>query len=168
VTAPLDRLGRPLGSLRISVTDRCNLRCAYCMPEAEYRWLPRDELLSDDEIVRLARVFVGLGARRLRLTGGEPLLRAGLERLVARLAAIDGVADLALTTNGVGLAERAAGLRAAGLGRVTVSLDTLKPERFRAIAGRPALASVLRGLEAARDAGFQGLKLNTVVFLGDN
>jgi GTP 3',8-cyclase len=164
----VDRLGRPLGSLRVSVTDRCNLRCTYCMPEKEYVWLPRASLLSFEEIVTLARVFAGLGVEKLRLTGGEPLQRAELPALVRMLAGVEGIRELALTTNGVLLADRAADLRAAGLTRLTVSLDTLKPDRFRALAGRDALAPVLAGIEAARRAGFVGLKLDTVVLRGDN
>jgi cyclic pyranopterin phosphate synthase len=164
----VDRLGRPLGSVRISVTDRCNLRCTYCMPEKEYVWLPRASLLSFEEIVTLARVFAGLGVAKLRLTGGEPLQRTELPALVRMLAGVDGISELALTTNGVLLADRAAELHAAGLGRLTVSLDTLKPERFRALAGRDALAQVLAGIEAAGRAGFVGIKIDTVVLRGDN
>lgn len=163
-----DRLGRPLGALRISVTDRCNLRCRYCMPAASYRWLPTESLLSFDEIERVARAFVELGVRKLRLTGGEPLLRQGLPDLVGKLAAIPGLDDLALTTNGTRLAPLAADLRAAGLQRLTVSLDTLEPEAMRALTkhGRPA--DVFAGLDAAAAAGFSGTKLNTVVMRGVN
>lgn len=163
-----DRLERPLGALRISVTDRCNLRCRYCMPAASYRWLPTESLLSFDEIERVARAFVELGVRKLRLTGGEPLLRAGLPELVSRLAAIPGIDDLALTTNGTRLAPLAADLRRAGLHRLTVSLDTLEPEAMRALTrhGRPA--DVYAGLDAAAAAGFPGTKLNTVVMRGVN
>ncbi len=164
----LDRHGRPLGSLRISVTDRCNLRCAYCMPEAEYVWLPKDSVLSFEEIVRLAEVFVGLGVHKIRLTGGEPLLRAELPTLVGMLAAIPGVEDLALTTNGILLADRAAALRAAGLHRVTVSLDTLDRARFRALTQRDELPRVLAGLDAAHAHLPHGLKIDTVVLRGTN
>ncbi len=164
----VDRLGRPLGSLRISVTDRCNLRCTYCMPEKEYVWLPRASLLSFEEIVALARVFAGLGVEKVRLTGGEPLQRAELPVLVEMLAGVAGIRELALTTNGVLLADRAADLHAAGLGRLTVSLDTLKADRFRALAGRDALPQVLAGIEAARSVGFVGIKIDTVVLRGDN
>jgi len=164
----IDRLGRPLANLRISVTDRCNLRCSYCMPEEEYRWLPRADLLSFEELERLARVFLGLGVERLRLTGGEPLLRRDLAGLVRRLAALPGLRDLSLTTNGVLLAEQAAELKAAGLGRLTISLDTLQGERFRALTRRDELAQVLSGIEAARAAGFRGTKLNAVVMRGVN
>lgn len=164
----VDRLGRSLGSLRISVTDRCNLRCTYCMPEKEYVWLPRADLLSFEEIVALARVFVGLGVEKIRLTGGEPLQRSGLAGLVKMIAGVAGVRELAMTTNGVLLADRAAELHAAGLGRLTVSLDTLRPERFRALAGRDALGQVLAGIEAARSVGFEGMKIDTVVLRGEN
>ena len=164
----IDRFARPLRSIRVSVTDRCNLRCTYCMPEKEYVWLPRASLLSFEEIVQLARVFAGLGVEKIRLTGGEPLQRTELPALVRMLAGVPGIRELALTTNGVLLAASAADLHAAGLGRLTVSLDTLKPERFRALAGRDALAQVLAGIEAARSAGFVGIKIDTVVLRGDN
>jgi cyclic pyranopterin phosphate synthase len=168
VPSPRDFLGRPLRDLRISVTDRCNYRCLYCMPLAEYAWLERDEILRFEEIHRLARIFVALGVEKIRLTGGEPLLRRGLERLVGLLASIDGLEDLSLTTNGVGLAARAAGLKAAGLGRITISLDSLRPERFRAITQRGDLADVLAGIRAARAAGLDPVKLNAVVLRGVN
>src|SRR4029077_3288096 len=126
-----DRVGRPLRSLRVSVTDRCNLRCNYCMPQEEYVWLPRQELLTFEEIARLVEVFTSLGVEDVRLTGGEPLLRRDLSKLVRLLAANPRVRDLAMTTNGVLFAEQAEELRAAGLHRVTLSLDTLRPERFR-------------------------------------
>ena len=164
----LDRYGRPAGSLRLSVTDRCNLRCAYCMPEAEYAWLPRESLLTFEELARVAGVFASLGAHKVRLTGGEPLLRhdlAGLVRLLRRDARIT---DLALTTNGVLLGRQAGALRAAGLDRVTVSLDTLHPERFRTLTRSGAHADVLGGIEAARATGFPSLKLNTVAMRGVN
>ena len=163
-----DRLGRRLGTLRISVTDRCNLRCEYCMPEREYVWLPKPQILSFEELTRLSRVFVGLGVDKIRLTGGEPLLRAELPELVRRLKGIAGLRELALTTNGILLAEQASALRAAGLDRVTVSLDTLDSGRFLAIARRPSLEAVLEGLRAAREAGFPGLKLDTVLMRGQN
>ncbi|HEU4699969.1 MAG TPA: GTP 3',8-cyclase MoaA [Gemmatimonadales bacterium] len=168
MTVPVDRLGRRLGALRLSVTDRCNLRCHYCMPEAEYAWLPRESILTFEELERVARVFVSLGVRKLRLTGGEPLLRRELPALVARLAAIAPGLDLALTTNGVLLADQAPALRAAGLGRLTVSLDTLRPERMLRDARSPRHADVLRGIAAARAAGFRGLKLNAVIVRGVN
>src|ERR687898_2798856 len=125
-----DQLGRPLRSLRISVTDRCNMRCGYCMPEQEYVWLPRESILSFEEIDRLAGIFAGLGVDKVRLTGGEPLLRHDLATLVALLSRRPELRDIALTTNGILLARYAAVLRTAGLGRVTVSLDTLRAERM--------------------------------------
>ena len=165
---PADQLGRPLGSLRISVTDRCNMRCRYCMPEEEYRWLPRASILSFEEVTRLTGVFAGLGAGKVRLTGGEPLLRHDLPGLVSRLAAVEGVRDLALTTNGILLAAQAAALRAAGLGRVTVSLDTLRPERMLEFARTDRHADVLAGISVAASAGFHAVKLNAVVIRGFN
>lgn len=165
---PRDRFGRELRSLRISVTDRCNLRCAYCMPEEDYTWLPRGDLLAFDELARVAGVFAGLGVRRVRLTGGEPLLRRDLPILVAKLAAVGGIEDLAMTTNGVLLAPHADALRAAGLRRVTVSLDTLDRGRFQAFTRRDDLERVLAGLRAAAAAGFESVKINTVVMRGAN
>lgn len=164
----LDRLGRPLGSLRISVTDRCNLRCRYCMPEAEYTWLPRASILSFEELDRLAGIFLELGVRKIRLTGGEPLLRHELSTLVRALATHERLDDLALTTNGILLARQAAELRAAGLQRVTVSLDTLRPERMTELTRSDRHAEVLRGIDAAVAAGFTSVKLNTVVIRGFN
>ena len=161
-----DALGRPLASLRVSVIDRCDLRCNYCMPEEEYTWLQRDDLLSFDEIERLTRAFAARGVRRLRLTGGEPLLRPDLPELVGRLAALDGIEDLALTTNATRLERWAEPLRRAGLQRVTASLDTLDPERFRRLTRRDSHAQVLRGIEAA--AALMPLKINTVVMRGFN
>jgi cyclic pyranopterin phosphate synthase len=166
--APRDALGRPLRNLRVSVTDRCNLRCQYCMPEEEYVWLPREDLLTFEEIRDLVSVFTTLGVDKVRLTGGEPLLRRDLPALVRLLAAVPGVRDLAITTNGVLLAEQAAALREAGLHRVTVSLDTLRPERFRALTRRDTHARVLEGIAAVRTAGFTGLKLDSVVMRGVN
>lgn len=163
-----DVFDRPLGALRISVTDRCNLRCRYCMPAAAYRWLPGDSLLSFDELARLARVFAACGVSKLRITGGEPLLRPRLDTLVAALAAIDGITDLALTTNGTRLAAAAPALHAAGLDRVTVSLDTLRPERMRALSRHDRASDVQAGIAAAMRAGFRALKLNTVVMRGSN
>ena len=163
-----DTLGRPLRNLRLSVTDRCNLRCQYCMPEEEYVWLPREDILSFEEIARLVDVFADLGVDKVRLTGGEPLLRKDLHRLVALLAANPRIHDLAMTTNGVLLAEHAPSLRAAGLHRVTVSLDTLRPERFKALTRRDTHARVLEGIEAVRRSGWPGLKIDTVVMRGVN
>lgn len=163
-----DTFHRPLGSLRISVTDRCNLRCRYCMPAAAYEWLPAESILSFDELTRLAAIFVRLGVGKLRLTGGEPLLRPGLDQLVMQLAALPGVRDLGLTTNGTRLAPMAAPLLAAGLGRITVSLDTLCPERMQALARHDRSDAVREGIDAAIAAGFTRLKLNTVVIRGAN
>ena len=163
MSAVFDKFKRPMGSLRISVTDRCNLRCAYCMPEKDYVWLKRDELLSFEEIARLASVFTKLGASKIRLTGGEPLLRRNLDSLVKQLTDDENLLDLALTTNGVFLHAQAAALRNAGLNRVTVSLDTLQPDRFRALTRRDNLQDVLEGIRAASDAGFEQIKFNTVV-----
>jgi cyclic pyranopterin phosphate synthase len=160
---PVDALGRPLRNLRISVTDRCNMRCGYCMPEEEYVWLPRASILTFEEIDRLAGIFAGLGVHKIRLTGGEPLLRHDLPALVRRLAGHDGIDDLALTTNGILLARNAGVLREAGLRRVTVSLDTLQPERMLAFARSPRHDDVLAGIAAASAAGFDAVKLNTVV-----
>jgi cyclic pyranopterin phosphate synthase len=164
----LDTLGRPLKSLRLSVTDRCNLRCLYCMPEEEYVWLPREELLTFEELNKLVDIFTGLGVTDVRLTGGEPLLRHQLDRLIVLLAANQNIRDLALTTNGLLLTDQAAGLKAAGLHRLTISLDTLKPDRFRAMTRRDDHARVLAGIEAARAAGFMRTKLDTVVMRGQN
>jgi len=159
----LDRFDRPLRSLRVSVTDRCNLRCQYCMPEPDYAWLPRQSILDFEEIAVLVDAFASLGVDRVRLTGGEPLLRRDLTELVAQLAARPAVRDLALTTNGVLLASQAHGLRAAGLHRITVSLDTLDRERFQQIARFDELPAVLRGIDVAAAAGFASLKIDTVV-----
>jgi cyclic pyranopterin phosphate synthase len=166
--APADQLGRPLRSLRVSVTDRCNLRCNYCMPQEEYVWLPRQELLTFEEITRLVEVFTYLGVTDVRLTGGEPLLRRDLPRLVQMLSANPRIHDLALTTNGILFAEQAEALRVAGLHRATLSLDTLRPERFLALTGRDTHAQVLEGIAAARRAGFPNLKIDKVVLRGVN
>lgn len=162
-----DALGRPLSNLRLSVTDRCNLRCAYCMPEEHYRWLPSEEILSFEELSSLVDRFMAVGVRRVRLTGGEPLMRRELPTLVSLLAKKP-LEDLALTTNGALLAEHAQALKDAGLQRLTVSLDTLRAERFARLTRRDRLSKVLEGLEAARHAGFTGLKLDTVVMRGVN
>jgi GTP 3',8-cyclase len=159
---------RPLRNLRISVTDRCNLRCGYCMPEEDYVWLPREQILDFEEISTLADVFMDLGVDKIRLTGGEPLLRRSLPELIRLLAAKPRLRDLALTTNGVLLGEQAPALRAAGLHRVTVSLDTLRPERFTALTRRPNHAQVLEGIAALAPAGFTETKLDTVVMRGVN
>jgi len=165
---PLDRHSRPLGSLRLSVTDRCNLRCGYCMPEEEYTWLPKADLLTFEELTRVARATAPLGVNKVRLTGGEPLLRRDLDQLVAGLAALPQLADIALTTNAVLLADQAEALFRAGLGRLTISLDTLRPERFERLTRRAELARTLAGIAAARAAGFRGTKLNTVIVRGEN
>ncbi len=167
-TVPLDRHGRALRNLRISVTDRCNLRCNYCMPEDDYIWLPREQILSFEELSRLVDAFLTLGVTKIRLTGGEPLLRRGLEEFVAELAAKPGLVDLALTTNGLKLADQAEGLRRAGLQRVTISLDTLRPERYREMTRRDEHGAVLEGIEAAAAAGLHPVKLNTVLMQGVN
>jgi GTP 3',8-cyclase len=163
-----DRLGRPLESLRLSVTDRCNLRCLYCMPEEDYVWLPRQELLSFEELVRLVDIFTELGVTRLRLTGGEPLLRHNVDRLVAMLVRNSRITDLALTSNGVLFADQAEALKRAGLGRVTISLDTLQRERFRQMTRRDEHQRVLSAFDAARRAGFTGTKLDAVIMRGEN
>ena len=170
---PRDTLGRPLHDLRISVTDRCNFRCVYCMPRAvfgpNHAFLPREELLRFEEITRLVRLFVGLGVRKVRLTGGEPLVRRDLASLVGELAAIEGVQDLTLTTNGVLLPQHATALKAAGLDRVTISLDADDDETFtRMNDARVPVSSVLRGLDAAEAAGLGPIKLNMVVKRGWN
>jgi cyclic pyranopterin phosphate synthase len=170
---PLDRLGRPLHDLRISVMDRCNFRCPYCMPrdrfDDAYKFLNSQERLSFQEITRLARLFAGLGVRKLRLTGGEPLLRANLADLVGDLTGIPGIDDIALTTNGVLLAQHAVDLYANGLKRVTVSLDTLDPEVFKRMSGGfGALEQVLRGIDAAIEAGLAPIKINAVIERGVN
>lgn len=163
-----DTLGRPLKSLRLSVTDRCNLRCKYCMPEEEYTWLPRETLLSFEEMSALTGFFTELGVDKVRLTGGEPLLRRNLPALIRLLRQNPRIKDLALTTNGVLLAEQAQAFYDAGLHRVTVSLDTLKPERFQALTRRDTFRQVLEGIEAVLRVGFKGLKLDTVAMRGYN
>jgi GTP 3',8-cyclase len=170
---PLDRLGRPLHDLRISVMDRCNFRCPYCMPKEQfhehYRFLKSQERLSFEEIARLARLFASLGVRKLRLTGGEPLLRTNLADLVGDLTDVPGIDDIALTTNGVLLGQHAVDLHANGLKRVTVSLDTLDREVFtRMSGGFGALDQVLAGIEAAIAAGLTPVKINAVIERGLN
>ena len=170
---PLDKLGRPLHDLRISVMDRCNFRCPYCMPKEKfhenYRFLKSQDRLSFDEIIRLSRLFAALGVRKLRLTGGEPLLRANLADLVGDLTMISGIEDIALTTNGVLLGQHAVDLHANGLRRVTVSLDTLDPEVFaRMSGGFAALDQVLHGIDAAIAAGLTPVKINAVIERGVN
>ncbi|HVS12618.1 MAG TPA: GTP 3',8-cyclase MoaA [Thermoanaerobaculia bacterium] len=165
-----DRLGRELRDLRISVIDRCNYRCSFCMPAGrEYRFLPRHELLSFEEITRLVRIFTGLGARKIRLTGGEPLVRTEIERLVEMLAGVPGIDDLALTTNGHLLGDRARPLVEAGLRRVTVSVESLDDRVYGEITGTgQSVVPVLEGIEAAALAGLGPIKINTVVQRGVN
>ena len=162
-----DGYGRVHDDLRISVTDRCNLRCAYCMPE-EPEWFPRETILSYEEILRLTRILLARGVRKIRLTGGEPLVRRNLPALVRLLANEPGVTDLSLTTNGLLLPALAGKLVAAGLQRVNVSLDTLDPRLFKRVTRRDALERVLRGIESASDAGLRPVKINTVLLRGLN
>jgi cyclic pyranopterin phosphate synthase len=162
-----DSLERPLRNLRLSVTDRCNLRCSYCMPEPDYVWLPREDILHFEEIETLVDVFTGLGVDKVRLTGGEPLLRRNVPDLVRRLATRPAIRDLAMTTNGVLLAANALALRDAGLHRLTVSLDTLQPQRFRDLTRYDELDRVLDGIATAAPL-FPGLKIDTVVIRGVN
>lgn len=159
---PIDTLGRPLGTIRLSVTDRCNLRCQYCMPEEDYLWIPHDLVLTFEEITRVARILLRLGVDKIRLTGGEPMLRRDLPDLVASLARLTGLRDIALTTNGLLLERFAAALAAAGLRRVTISLDTLRPDRFRTLTRSREHGAILRGLDAAARHGLPA-KLNAVI-----
>ncbi|HEX9743395.1 MAG TPA: GTP 3',8-cyclase MoaA [Nitrospiraceae bacterium] len=163
-----DTFGRPLKSLRLSVTDRCNLRCKYCMPEEEYAWLPRDNVLTFEEMAAVTGYFTDLGVDKVRLTGGEPLLRRDLPRLVRLLSQNRKITDLALTTNGILLGDQAQDLYDAGLYRITVSLDTLRPDRFRALTRRDEHARVLEGIQTVGQVGFTGLKLDTVAIRGFN
>jgi cyclic pyranopterin phosphate synthase len=163
-----DRQGRRIDNLRISVTDRCNLRCSYCMPAEGLAWLPRGAVLTFEEIERLVRIFVGLGIEKVRLTGGEPLVRRDLPVLVSLLSRIDGLRDLSLTTNGLRLAELAPALRKAGLRRINVSLDSLTREIFLEVTRRDAFAQVLRGLEAAAEWFDGPVKVNAVLLRGVN
>ncbi len=162
----IDGWGRPHNNLRISVTDRCNIRCVYCMPE-EVRFQPRAALLTFEEIERVARVAVTLGIDKVRLTGGEPLVRRDLPKLVEKLVAIDGLDDVGLTTNGMLLAPVAKTLRRAGLKRINVSLDTLDPVRFERLTRRPGLERVIEGILAAKEAGFAPVKVNAVAIRGE-
>ncbi len=167
--AMVDGFGRRVEYLRISVTDKCNLRCVYCMPEEGLHWLRRDEILSYEEIAEVVRVMAGMGLRRLRLTGGEPLVRKDLARLASLLSAVEGIEDIALSTNAVLLAPVAQILREAGVSRVNISLDSLKPERADEMARRPGtLARALEGLDAALEAGFDPVKINVVLVRGVN
>ena len=164
----VDALDRPLSSLRLSVTDRCNLRCQYCMPEADYVWLPRPSILTFEETVRVVEAFTGLGVDKVRLTGGEPLLRQKLPALIELIAANRAIKDLALTTNGLLLEQHARALREAGLHRITVSLDTLEPDRFATLTRFDSHAAVVAGIDAAVGVGFDSVKLDTVVIRGIN
>jgi cyclic pyranopterin phosphate synthase len=165
----VDNYGRVATDLRVSLTDRCNLRCAYCMPEEGLAWLPKPELLTDDEVVHLVSVAVTrLGVDEIRFTGGEPLLRRGLVGIVARTAALAPRPQISLTTNGIGLARQAEALHEAGLDRVNVSLDTIRPETFRQLARRDRLQDVLNGLAAAQAAGLAPVKVNAVLMRGVN
>ena len=163
-----DSYGRAIRDLRISVTDRCNFRCFYCMPREAMEWRPKVEILSYEEILTLTEILVSLGIDKLRVTGGEPMLRRDLESLVSRLAEIPGVTDLAMTTNAHFLAGRAAALKEAGLQRITVSLDSLTPDRFALLTGRHGLTQVLAGVDAAIAAGLSPVKVNCVVIRGIN
>ena len=163
-----DKMRRPLRDVRISVTDRCNYRCNYCMPYDEYVWIDREAVLSFEEIKRLATIFIDLGVEKIRLTGGEPLIRKGLEKLISQLANLSGLRDLALTTNGSLLAEKAVSLKSAGLKRINVSLDTLREDRFRELTQRGELNRVLDGIRAAKEAGLGPIKINSVIIKGFN
>ncbi|MFD4328118.1 GTP 3',8-cyclase MoaA [Nocardioides sp. NPDC058538] len=165
----VDRFGRVATDLRVSLTDRCNLRCTYCMPAEGLDWLPGDEVLTDDEVVRLIGVATGqLGVREVRFTGGEPLVRRGLVSIVARTREVAPEAELSITTNALGLAKMAGSLADAGLDRVNVSLDSIRPEIFAEITRRDRLADVVAGLEAAADAGLGPIKINAVLLRGVN
>lgn len=164
----VDRFGRAHTYLRISVTDRCNLRCAYCMPPEGIDWKHRNELLSFEEVLRVARVFVDMGVDKIRLTGGEPLTRRNLDGLIEQLSGLEGLQTIAMTTNGIGLAEQAQRLKDAGLTALNISLDTLRAERFLQIAKRDYFDAVLAGIAAALTVGFSSIKLNVVVMAGFN
>lgn len=164
----IDGFSRPITYLRVSVTDKCNLRCIYCMPEAGLPWLRRDEILSYEEIAEIVRAAASIGVRTIRLTGGEPLVRRNLSRLVAALASVPGIDDVALSTNALLLEEQLDELVAAGLSRVNISLDTLRADRFEVIARRPGLDAVLRAIDAAVKFGLTPVKLNCVVMRGQN
>jgi len=163
-----DQFNRRITYLRVSVTDKCNLRCVYCMPEQGLPWLPKSDILTYEEIVEIVRAAASAGVRSVRLSGGEPLVRKDLPRLVAALAAIEGIEDIALSTNGLLLEDQLDALAAAGLNRVNVSLDTLSEDRFYAIARRPGLNRVLAGIDAAIASGLTPVKINCVVMRGQN
>jgi len=164
----LDLYNRPVKDLRISVTDRCNFRCSYCMPLDEYVWIDRKEIFTFEEITRLANLFIQLGVDEIRLTGGEPLVRKDLEKLIHQLSSLNGLKDLSLTTNGSLLAEKVPALKAAGLKRINVSIDTLNPEKFRRITKRGDLERVLEGLFKAKNYGLNPIKINAVIERGVN
>lgn len=164
----LDTYKRPLKDLRISVTDRCNFRCTYCMPLDEYEWIDKKEILSFEEITRLAALSIGFGVEKIRLTGGEPLVRQDLPVLIEKLAALDGLQDLCLTTNGALLSEKIHALKAAGLKRINISIDSLDPDKFKRMTKRGDLNKVLEGIFAAKQAGLAPIKLNAVVERGVN
>jgi GTP 3',8-cyclase len=164
----VDAYQRPIRDLRISVTDRCNFRCSYCMPLDQYEWIEKKEILTFEEITRLARLFIQFGVEKIRLTGGEPLVRQDLPVLVEKLSALDGLEDLCLTTNGALLAEKIESLRVAGLRRVNISIDTLDAEKFKRMTKRGDLNKVLEGIFAAKDAGLVPIKLNAVIERGVN
>ena len=163
-----DTLNRPLKDIRISVTDRCNFRCSYCMPFDEYTWIDKREILSFEEITRLTTLFVQLGTEKIRITGGEPLVRQSIEELICQLASVQGIKDISLTTNGSLLAEKAPALKSAGLKRINVSLDTLDPVKFKHMTKRGDVEKVLEGLRAAKQAGLDPIKVNAVVERGVN
>lgn len=163
-----DSYGRAIRDLRVSVTDRCNFRCFYCLPHGEPPAGPKGSMLTYEEIEFAVSVFVSLGIEKVRLTGGEPMLRRDIETLVQKLARVEGIRDLALTTNAFNLAERAAGLKAAGLDRVTISLDSLRPEAFRRMTGVDVLSQVLEGIRAAKRVGLTPIKVNAVIVRGHN
>ena len=164
----VDAFQRPVKDLRISVTDRCNFRCSYCMPLDEYEWIDKKEILTFEEMTRLARLAIELGVEKIRLTGGEPLVRQDLPLLVEKLSALDGLKDLCLTTNGALLSERVQALKQAGLRRVNISIDTLDAEKFKQMTKRGDLNKVLEGIFAAQDIGLAPIKLNAVVERGVN
>ncbi len=163
-----DLFGRTLDYLRVSVTDKCNLRCAYCMPAEGVSLVPRRAVLTFEEIERIVKIFAGLGVRKIRITGGEPLVRRGIVGLVGRIIRIPGIESVPMTTNGLLLAQFAGVLKEAGLSRLNVSLDTLRADRFAEITGSAGLPGVFEGLRAARDAGFKRLKINAVLIRGFN
>ncbi len=168
VSPSFDRFGRRIDYLRISLTDRCNLRCVYCMPATGMHFAPKDELLTDEELLRLVRLTTELGFRKFRLTGGEPTIRPNLPDLIRAIKALPGVEEVALTTNAILLAKQAAGLAAAGLDRVNISIDTLDPDRFRRITRGGDMAKVFDGIRAAEEHGLTPIKLNAVVVRGFN